>query len=366
MCCQLGDIPTIHYVIQAYRARAPQCLRWQYHVGDGLWCTYPNHIQRQIAAALAHGESRVFVDYKQQRLDLDLAAMCFTTPSGELQPVRSQLQSLIHVPRGSGWVVTSNLNEVAEWEGAFVVTGPAAATAAPNAATLAALTDEQVMDPCLWKPPAKNTEALGWVASPQSQQWMEERLLAQATAVTKVPAAMAGFVPHMDLGRRDRREAVGPGRGRPTESRFTDGLEFPRSDTGSNKGFYPPGYASSIGAIPFCMALPDNELGLLFDEGTLAHMCLDAVLKVAEAARQRSPYSPKHITPIYIYTYELPGDSAQIYTCMNRCGCREVCMWVIGGHCDDCMSISPVLLPSTQPPAVGCSTVMQPSTIACS
>ena len=48
-------------------------------------------------------------------------------------------------------------------------------------------------------------------------------------------------------------------------------------------------------------------------------MCEDTVLKICELCRQRVLLSPLYIAPIYVYTYELPGEGGeQIYSAMNR------------------------------------------------
>ena len=49
--------------------------------------------------------------------------------------------------------------------------------------------------------------------------------------------------------------------------------------------FYPPGYHSDVGTLPFCGALPDNPLGLRFTLAPIWKMSEDTLLKAHELPR---------------------------------------------------------------------------------
>ena len=117
------------------------------------------------------------------------------------------------------------------------------------------------------------------------------------------------LVPDPRRGPRARR--------RGNDSRLTDGLTAPGGDR-ARGAFYAPGYASARECLPFTRHLPDNPLGLVFDGRALQAMGCDALMKVHELRRQRVTLGPLHIVPIYVYTYEMDGETDQIYSAMNR------------------------------------------------
>lgn len=72
-------------------------------------------------------------------------------------------------------------------------------------------------------------------------------------------AGVSHSPPSLPAGRPPSRTGIG--------SRLMDGLQAP---TGLERlQFYPPGYASPVGTLPFCADLPDNEVGLHFPPGAL-------------------------------------------------------------------------------------------------
>ena len=83
-----------------------------------------------------------------------------------------------------------------------------------------------------------------------------------------------------------------------------DGLLTP--DSGPKSAFYDPEYSSDVETLAFCMALPDNHLGLPFEQGALAQMCADSVLKVPVGPRATfkalpsadPPHSTPSLTPL--------------------------------------------------------------------
>ena len=56
-----GDRATIRHVAGVYRARHPECLRWHYSLGHGLWNSYSNNLQGKICKALARGHKDLSV-----------------------------------------------------------------------------------------------------------------------------------------------------------------------------------------------------------------------------------------------------------------------------------------------------------------
>ena len=334
-----GHPGTIQHVVGLYKARHPASLRWQHHIGDGLWATYPTAVQQQIAQALARGVGR-FVPGQQPGpapATVDLEAL--QQLRGETaQPLRWHLQTMVLCSPGDGpTVVTSDIAEVRDWGMAFVgATSGGLAAAAPNPATLALLVRLGAVDPSLWAPACKEVAYRAMDGVPPAKHPMFAAVLDEfLTAALEIPD---GVFEGAGGGRAAERRAVvsrmfaaqrspAPDGGVPaapggrrllSESRMVDGLTMP--DSGPTSTFYDEGYTSDTGTLEFCMALPENPLGLPFEQWSLGQMCAECVLKVWELGRQRVTFSPQHIVPIYVYTYELPddGETDQIYGAMNR------------------------------------------------
>ena len=195
----------------------------------------------------------------------------------------------------------------------------------------------QVVDPSLWSPACKDVPCreMRAVECPRQPLFLAalEDYLADAL---QVPGDIIGGLGGCANRRADvsrlfaaqKRGAGGSARASdgarlPSESRMVDGLTTPDSDIRST--FYDPDYRSDQGTIEFCLALPDNRLGLPFEPAALAEMCGECVVKICELGRQRVTLSPRHIAPIYAYTYELHGpDTEQIYGAMNRFALKGV------------------------------------------
>ena len=314
-----GDADVLAHVAQAYRCRLPHCLAWQYDTGDGLWTPFPPAVQQQIRDGAARGLPAVPLRHGT----LDLVA-CAYRVDGAAQGVRRCLPSVVHYCVDGKWVVTGDPKAVPEWEAAFIVC--AAGAPVPDKSTLRVLCSEGVADPTLWLPACKDAGRLQWSLSTARQhQWFEEVMddfLSQALAV---PPGLVGeargiaSAARRERGARDGRPgaAARSGRDAAADSRFTDGLAAPTNSTAAS-AFYAADYRADIATLPFCMALPGNPLGLGFAPDALAEMGLHCVLKVYELGRQRVTLGPRHVVPIYVYTYELEGDGDQIYGAMNR------------------------------------------------
>ena len=317
------------------RDRYPQCLRWQHEIGHGLWARYPTGVQQQITAALRRGARGLMVEQKDKRVELDLDAL-EQRVDGAVQKIRCHLQSMFHYrtgptdgdcgptdggcgPTDGGWALTSSVRDVPDWGAAFVVpvSGPAA-LAARDGAALALLCDLQVVDPSLWGPACKDPPRKTWGLPDGDRRQQFVDVLARWLSGTFDPSGRAG----QDLFNARRRSVRGstarrrPAAGGRQPSRFSDGLEH--ISRAPRDAFYPADYRSDAGALAFCVALPDNALGLVYRLHPLLAMCEDTVMKVHELRRQRVPLSPLHVVPVYVYTYELEGEPEQIYGAMNR------------------------------------------------
>ena len=324
-----GDAATVQCAVAAYRRRFPECTRWQYEVPPGLWDTFPGHVQQKIAQAVVRGLPGLSVDHWGGGLTLDLVNHQYRM-GGVARRVRARAQTMVHYraagAAAGGWGVTSSLGDVPEWDEAFAVAaGLAVAAFAPDRDTLARLSEEGVVDACAWQPPCKDRACRALTG--QDPRGVEELLEGLVAAAVDAPDGVAGLMPDIRWGRAGRR---GDGRGDrggrrggrdgdrlPAESRFADGLCAP-SQGKPGERFWDDDYACDVGTLAFCAGLPDNGLGLRFALPALLEMCLETLLKAAEAARQRLPLSAQHVAPVYVYTYELPDDSEQIYSAMNR------------------------------------------------
>ena len=333
-----GDEPTIKYCFEAYKTRYPHCLRWQYHVGHGLWQSYPNCIQQQITQALQRRLTELEVTHEHRTIVLDLANLEHRT-GAFVQSMACRLQTMFQYRVGDGeWAVSSVLDDILDWDDAFVVAvaGPMTATAR-DTATLAVLVQERMVDPSLWRPDCKHPACRRWYepkweGSPTPDS-LAEVLPVFFTEAFEIPEGLSRDV--LETFARScrvegrpvavRREPAGRSAGARArglqvsgQNRFTDGLEAPSGSAPQNV-FYTASYSSGVGTLAFCMALPANDVGLAFDPAALLEMCCDAVMKVHELRRQRVILSPLHIIPVYVYTYELISeDTDQIYGAMNR------------------------------------------------
>ena len=313
-----GDGPTVRHVLEVYRQGAPQCLRWEHHVGHGLWAPYAAAAQDQIAQALARGDARVVLEGAA-----GAGALCFRTmrrarPDGGAAPVRARLRQQLHCDGPAGHVVTSAVGAVA-WDSAFVVAVPQAGVGTASEETLRLLAQEGAVDPSLWLPACKQPAALAWGPGPPPGR-LEAVLRALVAAAVDIPAhLLLPLAPRErrrgSRGRREKRRAA-------EQSRFTDGLAAPSSGGATRSSFYAAEYRTEEGTLEFCMALPENDVGLRFEAGPLGAMAQDCVLKVHELQRQRVVLSPVYVVPIYVYTYELTYEADaggdQIYGAMNR------------------------------------------------
>ena len=309
-----GDEPTIRAVLQAYKDRHPQCLRWQYHVGHGLWHTYAPSVQRQIAHALARRLPGVALEHGPV-LDLDRLEH---RAGRAAQPMRCHLQTQLQWRvEDARWRVTSAPEDVPDWEGVFVtMVSGSLALAAPDEATLVLLATEGVADPTLWRPASKHN-AVALAVPHGCEQWFLRSLAAFVGSAFEGSEAPGLPVTVSRQGYMRERRAGGRDAAVPEWSRFSDGLAAP--DSGAPRStFYDAKYRSAVGTLAFSMALPDNTLGLQFLPGPIAEMCVESVVKVHELQRQRVTLSPLHVVPIYVYTYELADDGDQIYSAMNR------------------------------------------------
>ena len=315
-----GDEPTIRYVFDVYKERHPHCLRWQHHLGHGLWRPYDAPAQQKIAQALARQSTQVTLD--DGRL-LDLARG-EQRDGAAAQRIRCHAQSVFQpLSADDGAAVTSAVEEVRCWDDVFVtMTSGALSTAAPDPRTLQLLATEGIVDPTLWGPPSKHGALRLDVPPTARAQWYSDVLAAYLHAAFAPPEGVAVDV--LDARRRGREEA------RRAASRFADGLARP-GPSAPGRAFFAADYRYDAGTFAFCLALPGNDAGLYFERAPVAEMCAEAVLKVHELQRQRAALSPVHVVPIYVYTYELPGASDQIYSAMNKAmrthDARGVAFW---------------------------------------
>ena len=313
-----GDAETVRYAVGLYKERYADCLTWQYAVAEGLWAAYPPYVQGRIAEADRRGLRRVVVrGSDDEAVVLDL--LCLRHEAGGAAcHMRCVLPTLFQHRDGGEWGVTADPAAVRNWDQAAVLqSAGAVASVAPDKRVLSLLTREGVVDPFLWTPACKHREARGWRLPSTRPPWFEEVLheyVARAFDAPRIDECVRRRVSTAPDADADAGPgtATGPRRG---GARFTDGLAVPASTPTSP--FYDAAYRSDVGTLPFCLALPDNTVGLWFSELAVTELCVDAVLKVYELGRQRAILGPLQILPIYVYTYELSGDGAQIYESMN-------------------------------------------------
>ena len=224
--------------------------------------------------------------------------------------MRYQLQNLIYYSENGQWGVTTDFTLVPSWDHAFVVTWASVVKYVPDVDTMQLLFTKFVLDPSLWALPCKDEDRrVPDMPTSRHIEWCEHVMTDFLAAA--YDCTVAGVLDPV-LRRRSRHRRRETDRG--TESRFTDGLTAPcgRPATGS---FYGPGYSSPQECLPFSLAVEDNPIGLVFDGRALQLMGRDTVMKVYELRRQRVTLSPLHIVPIYVYTYELDGETEQVCPC---------------------------------------------------
>ena len=316
-----GDEATIRFTARAYKTAYPQCLVWEHHIGRGLWDPYPADTQAEICAALRAGQHRLVVAHDGGFASLDLRALRYGAGAAAPAPdqrLRSRLRTAFQYYADGRWAVTCDPGAVADWGRAFVLSAPGSvAAAAAGEGALRLLHAEGAVDPSLWAPPAADPAARGW-ALPEgggAQGWYDAVFCGFVAAALDVAEGAVGDLPGGGGRSRARRRGAGV-------SRFSDGLAAPRP--GPAGALWGPDYRCELGTLQFCLALPDNGVGLAFGGAAVRQMCADAVVKAHELQRQREPLSARHVLPIYVYTYELPEGNDQIYGAMNR-AMREHC-----------------------------------------
>ena len=324
-----GARDTIELMIQAYKARVPQCLAWERRVGPRMWdpCRDPR------------------------------------APAADEGPVCCHLSTAFLYPdaaAASGVCVTADPAAVPNWGRAMVlVCSGDLALAAPDGGTLEllALRDPEApdrpraVDPSLWQPPCRNWCSRGWSGQGLSREshWFNAVLDAACAAWTASgrhqPRYLCGrgsrsessrylsrtesrFLSRTESRFLSRTESRFAAR---TESRFyEDGARVLQRFQASGKDdvgqfaescavFYAPDYSCDTGTLEFCMALPGKHPSLDFGDGrAVEKMCTNAVMKLCELRRQRETLGARSVLPIYVYTYELPHPLDQIYGSMNR------------------------------------------------
>ena len=316
-----NDLETVQCAVRAYRQRCPQCLVWQYALPHGLWDTFPNGAQQQICEALAKGLDRVALESPEGQSELDLVAQ-IEEEGKEQRALRSHFQTVFWYRGDDGWALTSSVSAVPDWDQALVLlaSGDVACAADRDAEMLQLLADERVVDVSLWNPLPKAPGRLRWaLEAPEAQQRFEAVLDAVLGAACGALAGGAGrerAAPSESLESKSKGPNGARGRVRRSgravagESRFTDGLAAPSQ--GVQCSFYDQGYRSETGTLAFCLQLPRNPLGLVFELGPVETMCREAVLKACELRRQRVTLSTPHVIAIFVYTYELEYDEVRL------------------------------------------------------
>ena len=312
-----GNEDIIRDLVRVYETWYPSCLRWKFAVGKGLWQEYSPGQQLEISDALAQQMYRVTLNTRNGSVEVNLQRRCETTTKG-VSPIRRSVQAAFQC----GETVTSDPKAVSDWTRAFVSFSPGhMAAAAPGIDVLRLLCTEGVVDCALWAPPCLTCACKPSCREPMSlklpaaKQAMLEELLAEEVRQSLKLEHWTSL-----LVQRDSRPCAGSASTTGISGRLQDGLEVPQ---GSQKGppFYSMDYSCEGGTLPFCAALPQNQLGLWFQPGPIFEMITDALMKVREMMRQQTELNPRHIVAVYVYTYELKYDLEgydQIYASMNR------------------------------------------------
>ena len=268
----------------------------------------------RLTQAVQQSEGSVTVSYHQRRVQLDLHLLRHHD-AADPRPkrLRSCVPTLFQYQVNGDWAVTSDPSLVPNWRRAVVLlTSGALAAATPTTPLLRALVAECAVDPFLWLPPCKDVLARGLKGNAAERDLMGLLGQAVAEATMTVPQVFQGQSAGCPEPRQGRRQSARHS----NESRFSDGLAAPT--TTEKVAFYAADYRSETSALQFCLDLPHNPLHLRFETAGVHQLAMDAVLRVYETQRQRASLEILHILPLYVYTYELDGDSDQIYAQMNR------------------------------------------------
>ena len=162
-----GDAATVRHIVALYREQCPQCLVWQYYIGDGMWGTYPAAVQRDVGDALAGGRRSVRVEFEKAEARLDLDALEHRRGDA-VHKLRCHLATMFQFRGPDGaWAADSRIAAVPDWKGAYVLHASGQlALAARDKRTLALLVEEGAVDPALWEPPAKEPKLRHWTILP--------------------------------------------------------------------------------------------------------------------------------------------------------------------------------------------------------
>eukprot|EP00667_Euglena_gracilis_P000049 EG_transcript_49 len=319
-----GDQATIDHVKRLYQLQDPGCLLWKWHTGHGLWHTFSPAAQGAIHKAVAEGANSCTLELGRFAADpatLNFEAMQLTTHKGQ-EALRSCMRTVFQYPDSltDKWVPTSDAKTILNWQQAVVVFTPGHVSfAAPNLDTLSYLCADGIVDYSLWQPPSKIGSRRPQVQSASFETMFKDVFRHEVTAVMGLASTVV--IPRSGGGGGFAEDGKGRGRGADTGigNRLTDGLEAPQSNQGVV--FYPPGYSSDLGCLPYCSQLPDNSAGYLFELEPIIEMAADTLMKVHEMQRQLSRISPRHVVAVFVYTYELtyPQEGFdQIYAAMNK------------------------------------------------
>eukprot|EP00667_Euglena_gracilis_P000162 EG_transcript_162 len=316
-----GEKELIKFVADLYTKQDPACICWHYHCGHYLWQAYPWEAQAEIQYAMEINEKKVSLTCMGDGSAVDLGRRRHIGPRRE-EPIRGWLRPVFQFRRkGEGpFTVTSDLPAVLLWDTAVVVCASThLAMAAPDLRTLTLLLDEGIVDFALWTPPCRVNG--GTLLGDDDRRPVFTQALAHEVRLAMGLAEGTLHMLHETVSKHQMGATMRhlPGRETGIGSRLMDGLQAP---TGLERlQFYPPGYASPVGTLPFCADLPDNEVGLHFQDRSISQMALDALLKISELQRQGNLYTPRQVVAVYVYTYELNYDEPgfdQIYATMNR------------------------------------------------
>ena len=325
------DPETVQCAIRAYRQRCPQCLVWQHALPHGLWDPFPTAAQQQICQALAKGLDRVVLESPEGPSEVDLVARVEAVGK-ERRAVQSHFKTVFWYRGDDGWALTASVGAVPDWDQVLVLlaSGDVACAADRDAEMLQLLADEGVVDASLWAPLSKAPGRLRWALEAPGASQRFDAVLGAVLSACGAPAAGAGRergAPSESAQSKgpDRARARGRRRGRAAagESRFTDGLAAP--SRGVQCSFYDQGYRSETGTLAFCLQLPRNPLGLVFELGPVETMCREAVLKACELRRQRVTLSTPHVIAIFVYTFELEYDEVRLPVPLLATRCLSGC-----------------------------------------
>ena len=305
---QAGAADIIQHLIGLYQSAYPDALVWEYCASPGLWQTYPPEVLAELQTAVVAGApAPVTVPIGGLMVTIDVRGRRHATAAGTV-PLRRRFRPMFQYRSADGEVagVVSDPARVPDWGRAAVLSAPCnlvACAASPD--VLALLCAEGVADVTLWELPCKSSAALAFARDEHERmlddtaQWMLADVLgAEAgSASVNVPQALA-------LQRRRRRqrrsapqtEIRGGGRETGIGSRLEDGLGAPVSDAGTRSLFYGRDYSNGLGVLPFCIALPDNDIGLRFHLPPVLGMAADTIMKVCVSpnTRRAAPLAPRY------------------------------------------------------------------------